>query len=112
MLKKNLTMLKKPKLEEAPWARVGGKIKDAFADQTNLGIAKNTITGLPKAAKKVGKAIVKTGVKAGKLGVKAGKKVANKALDMGENAFRQIEEKDKAEYEKFLRRQIIDQLKK
>lgn len=98
-------MLKKPKLEEAPWARVGGKIKDAFADQTNLGIAKNTITGLPKAAKKVGKAIVKKGVK-------ASKKVANKALDMGENAFRQIEEKDKAEYEKFLRRQVIDQLKK
>jgi len=52
-------MLKKPKLEEAPWARVGGKIKDAFADQTKLGIAKNTITGLPKATKKVAKKIVR-----------------------------------------------------
>ena len=100
----------KPKLEEPTWARVGGAVKDAFADQTKLGIAKNTITGLPAASKKVRKAILKAGVKAGKKGVKVAKKVANKALDMGENVFRQAEEKDKAEYEKFLRRQVIEQL--
>ena len=106
----------KPKLKEPTWARVGGAVKDAFADQTKLGIAKNTITGLPAASKKVRKAILKTGVKAGKKGVKVAKKVAkkvaNKALDMGENVFRQAEEKDKAEYEKFLRRQVIEQLRR
>lgn len=47
----------KPKLEEPTWARVGGAVKDAFADQTKLGIAKNTITGMPRAAVKMVKAV-------------------------------------------------------
>jgi len=44
---------------EPAWSKVGGIVKDAFADQNNLGIVKNTIKGLPSAAVKVGKAIVK-----------------------------------------------------
>jgi len=47
----------KPKPEEPTWARVGGAVKDAFADQTKLGIAKNTITGMPRAAVKMAKAV-------------------------------------------------------
>jgi predicted component of type VI protein secretion system len=48
---------------EAQWARVGGKVKDAFADQTNLGIAKNTVNGLFDSSVKMVKPIVPKAVK-------------------------------------------------